>query len=225
MSMKYGVVTKAVRNVLTMKPYLYICLEEGVVNYSKLADKIRNEVIELVGSDIDNSAIKMALIRYSHEIKGSRDIMQPIKVLSKSSLQLINDVVLFTLEIGIFKDIFGLVQYVFEKRGFIQITQGRNTISLVMEKRFYDDIRGKLKDRIIYKLDNQSAILIVSPEEIISTPGIIYLITGILYSNGINITQVISSYLDTIIIVSRQDGSSAFHLLDALIRWYKNRLI
>jgi len=221
MNMKYGVVTKAVRNVLSMKPYLHICLEEGVVNYSKLADRIRDEVIELVGRNIDNAAIKMSLIRYSHEIKGSLDISKPIKVLSNSSLQLINDVVLFTLEIGAFRDVLGMVQNVFEKRGFIQITQGRNTVSLVMEKRFFKNIHGELENKIIYQLDNQSAILIVSPEGIISTPGIMYLITSILYSSGINITQVISSYLDTVIVVDRKDGSNAFHLLDSLIRWYK----
>jgi len=224
MARKYGSITSAVKMILSKKPYIIPCIEAGIVNYSKLAELIIDEVEKIVGEDVREEAIKMALIRYSKELTGLDILRNAFYILSKSNIQLVNDVVILTIELSGLKKIIDIVSNIIDRRGFIQITQGRNIVTLVVENNVYNEYKDILQPESIYTLKNQSAIIIVSPKEIINTPGIVYLISNILFINKVNITQIISSYLDTIIIIDRLAGSRAFKILDELIRWCRKTL-
>ncbi|MEM4617680.1 MAG: ACT domain-containing protein, partial [Ignisphaera sp.] len=69
------------------------------------------------------------------------------------------------------------------------------------------------KDDIMNIQRDYSAIVIVSPIEIMYTPGVLSYITNILALNGINIVHIESCYTDTIIVVSREDLIKAFQVL------------
>ncbi|WP_234394346.1 ACT domain-containing protein [Thermococcus piezophilus] len=67
-------------------------------------------------------------------------------------------------------------------------------------------------------LRDQTALTIISPGRIIETPGVVAFMTSALSSNGINITQVISCYKDTIFVIDRKDTPKAYQILEELIR-------
>jgi len=64
------------------------------------------------------------------------------------------------------------------------------------------------------EIEDQSAIVIISPKQIIDVPGVIAYITDLLSSNGVNITQIISCYTDTLLIVDREDALKAYQILE-----------
>ncbi|RLG58894.1 hypothetical protein DRN84_01255 [Candidatus Geothermarchaeota archaeon] len=220
MRRKYGNISNAVKSVVRKYPYIIPCLSMGIINYSKLASQIKGDVDTLLDVDVNIDSIKMSLIRYSRELETYYNLRDSINVLSGSSLQLISDVVLVTVELSTLLNVFDKILSILSGRRFIQITQGRNTATLVMEYNVYEDLTDEFKD-VISIMDNKAAILIVSPEDIIYTPGVIYLISCLLYVNKINITQIISSYIDTIIIVDRAHGSKACEVIDEFIKWYR----
>ena len=75
---------------------------------------------------------------------------------------------------------------------------------------------------IIDITDGQSAIILISPEENIRTPGFIYLLTSVLSYNGINITQIISCHKDTVFVFERKDAIRAYDVLENFILGFRN---
>ncbi|WP_042701186.1 ACT domain-containing protein, partial [Thermococcus sp. PK] len=72
-------------------------------------------------------------------------------------------------------------------------------------------------EEIVELIEEQTAIILISPEEIIETPGIMAVMTSTLSSNGVNITQVISCHKDTIFVLDRKNAPKAYQILEDII--------
>jgi predicted amino acid-binding ACT domain protein len=100
------------------------------------------------------------------------------------------------------------------KSRFIAVMQSITTATIVLDNDTADEfIKNIDSNDIIYVQRDQAAIVIVSPEDIMYTPGVIAYISNILAQNSINIIHIESCYTDTIIIVSRGDIQKAFDIL------------
>lgn len=215
-------IAEAVRRVISRHPTLLDSLINKYGNISAISRYIYDEVIEeLEGFHPSLYAIKMSLRRYVKSLgdrlkAGEEDI---IRVIRSSQLELINSVSLYTIDRAYFYEVLDFIRDKVGRRRFIHITQGRDTFTLVVDKVTDDTLSGLIhSEYIVEKMDDQSAVIIVSPREIITTPGVISYITNRLYFNGVNITQIISSYLDTIIIINRDDSIRAYRVLEEMIK-------
>jgi predicted regulator of amino acid metabolism with ACT domain len=210
-------IAKVVRDVVNMHPSLIDCLRDGNLNYTATAKMLRNEVSKMMGINAEVEAIKMALIRYGEELKKDlnrieRDVC---KVLAESTLQMRNDVIVMTLKWENMAGKLDSIMRLFGGSRFLQITQGINTFTIVFEKKIEKDLISIIGERNINNIiRNQSAIILLSPEEIISTPGVIAYTTWLLSKEGINITQIISCHLDTIFIISQEQALKAYKILE-----------
>lgn len=210
-------IAKVVRDVVNMHPSLIDCLRDGNLNYTATAKMLKNEVSKIMGINVEVEAIKMALIRYGEELKKDlnrieRDVC---KVLAESTLQMRNDVVVMTLKWENISGKLDSIMRIFSGSRFLQITQGINTFTIVFEKKIEKDLISIIGERNVNNIiRNQSAIILLSPEEIISTPGVIAYITWLLSKEGINITQIISCHLDTIFIISQEQALKAYKILE-----------
>ncbi|MGB9728311.1 MAG: DUF7523 family protein [Thermoprotei archaeon] len=210
-------IAKVVRSVVNTHPSLIDCLRNGTLNYTATAKMLRDEVSKLMGTDVEVDAIKMALIRYSEELKEDLERIENNvrKVLAESTLQMRNDVVVVTTK---WENVTGKLDTIIRVSGgsrFFQITQGINTFTIVIEKKMEKDLVSIIGEHNVNSIiRNQSAIILLSPEEIISTPGVIAYTTWLLSKEGINITQIISCHLDTIFIVSQEQALKAYKVLE-----------
>ena len=71
--------------------------------------------------------------------------------------------------------------------------------------------------KVLEIISKQSVITLVSPRDIVKTPGVVAFITGYLSNRGVNITQVISSYVDTLIVLDSRNAARAYSMLHNLI--------
>ncbi|MEM3715273.1 MAG: ACT domain-containing protein [Nitrososphaeria archaeon] len=210
-------IARIVRSVVDTHPSLIDCLRNGSLNYTATSKMLRSEVSKLMGTDVEIDAIKMALIRYGEELKEDLERIENNirKVLAESTLQMRNDVVVITTKWG---NVTGKLDEIIRVSGdsrFFQITQGITTFTIVIEKKIERDLVSIIGEHNVNNIiRNQSAIILLSPEEIISTPGVIAYITWLLSKEGINITQIISCHLDTIFIVSQEQALKAYKVLE-----------
>lgn len=210
-------IAKVVRDVVNMHPSLIDCLRDGNLNYTATAKMLRNEVSKMMGINAEVEAIKMALIRYGEELKKDLNRIEKdvCKVLAESTLQMRNDVIVMTLKWENMAGKLDSIMRLFGGSRFLQITQGINTFTIVFEKKIEKDLISIIGERNINNIiRNQSAIILLSPEEIISTPGVIAYTTWLLSKEGINITQIISCHLDTIFIISQEQALKAYKILE-----------
>ncbi len=220
-------VAEAARRVINVHPFIYDCLKFGLVNFSSLSEFLKKEIEAISGRrNISSESIKMALIRYSEELRQTfKSLEQQVEeVVSNSVLELKNDLSVFTVEEKALIRRISEVYSRIEKYRFFQLTQGTDTFTLIIDEKNKDFVKKLFKEEEIKVLiEDQSAILLSSPETIINTPGVIAFITEVLANNNINITQIISCHTDTIFIVDRKDALKGYELLEKLILGLRER--
>ncbi len=215
-------IASVVRKLVLSRPVITSCLLAGIVNYSALARYLLPEVKEVLGKkEISLDAVKVALVRVAKELRSEfRGIEDKILyVIAKSALRLETDLVVVTVsrEYGHVK--LGDLASKLRNARFLQITQGVSGFTIVLSSELLSDLKEVLgESAILNVMDNQSAIVLISPKEIIYVPGVVAYITNLLAWRGINITQIISCYLDTILIMNREDALNAYVVLEDLIK-------
>ncbi|MEM0366763.1 MAG: ACT domain-containing protein [Acidilobaceae archaeon] len=219
-------IASVVRGLILSKPFLRGCLAEGIVNYSSLA-RLLSEELKVRGITASHGAIKMSLIRVRNEIlESEKELKVKLKlVLGSTVLQIQSDLIVVTVRKH--RVILKLVELVklMESSRFFQILQGVNTFTFIVSKE--DSVKlleivGR--EDIIEVLNDQTAVILVSPKEIVETPGVVALIASTLYENDINITQIVSCYNDTIILVESAKAWEAYRVLETLIKSMRSQL-
>ncbi|HIH71966.1 MAG: hypothetical protein XD43_0930 [Thermococcales archaeon 44_46] len=208
-------IMEIVREEIMRRPVIQECIRLGIVNYSALARLLIGEL----GLAFSVPAVKMALIRLGEELKGEKSVLESRvrKVIGGSIIELQSDVSVVTLPKEGVSGIMEKISAIMGESRFFQLTQGRETFTVVISSEDEEKVLSLARD-VIEILREQTALTIVSPEGIISTPGVVAFMASALSLNGINITQVISCYKDTIFVIDRRDAPRAYQLLEELIR-------
>ena len=211
-------VAKAVKDTVLSRPAIKECLILDVINYSALARLILKE-LEKKNVKTSTGAVKMALIRIGEELKKERAFFERrIKgVVAKTVIELQSDLTVITAEKRAVLNKIGPLSKVMENARFFQLTQGVETFTLVLSSEEKEEVVKILRDNIVDLIEEQTAIVLISPEEIIETPGFVAFVASALSSGGINITQVISCHKDTIFVLDRKDAPKAYQILEDLI--------
>jgi len=214
-------IAEAVRFVISKNQSLIECLSEGLVNYTWLAERIADEVAKIAGRKrVNLDAIKAALIRYEDDLRKEKtSLMKSVgKVLAKSTLELQNDISVLTIKKFTVEKKLNDILEAASKARFFNFSQGKKSYTLVISEEDVMNIERLVdKDDLMDKVNGQSALVMISPYEIITTPGVVNFLTRLMYLNSINITQIISCYTDTILIINKFDSVKAFKLLQEVI--------
>jgi len=214
-------VSEVVRRVVSNHPSILDCLKLGVVNYSSLARMIADDVRRGSGLESVNvNAIKMSLIRFSERLREASSTMEERvrHVLAGTTIELQTDLKVITVrrEALIYK-LNELMDKISRAR-FFQLTQGTKTFTVIIAREVSDDVIELMgRDAIEEVIDDQSAIILISPKEIIETTGVIAYIASLLSWHGVNITQIISCYVDTVLVLNRRDVFKAYQLIEEAI--------
>ena len=201
--MKQNSLAKTVREHLQKKPYLMYALENDIVNYSALAQKIKKAVEEKLGRKVSMEAIAVSIKRFAENIVKESTVQeaQLLKLLSKSQVSMKNNIVDITfkkgdLEIKDFKP--------------IMVTSGSTAETLVINN---EDLGKVNVINAVQIRKNLVELSIITPPTVESTPGFVQYTTGLLAEAGINILEVLSCYTDTIFIVEEDDATKAYKIL------------
>ncbi|NJE30910.1 ACT domain-containing protein [Thermococcus sp. 18S1] len=208
-------IAEIVRDEIMRRPFVRECMRLGIVNYSALARML----IADAGLDASIPAVKMALIRLGEELRDERSLLEDRVrgVVGNSIIELQSDVSVITVSkehlVRVVKDLLEIMS----KSRFFQLTQTRDTFTIVIASEDEAKVLGLVKE-VVGILRDQTALTVVSPEDIIETPGVVVFMTSALAANGINITQVISCHKDTIFVIGREEAPRAYQVLERIIR-------
>ncbi len=218
-------IAKIVKEIILSRPAIKECLILDVINYSALARVILKE-LEKENIKTSAGAVKMALIRIGEGLKKERAFFEEkIKnVVAKTVIELQSDLTVITAERRAVLNNLEQLFKVMENARFFQLTQGVETFTLVLSSEEKEKVLEIIQPKAIVDLiEEQTAIVLISPEEIIETPGIIAIMTSTLSSSGVNITQIISCHKDTIFVLNRRDAPKAYQILeDMILKMRKN---
>ncbi|MHA1917716.1 MAG: DUF7523 family protein [Candidatus Ranarchaeia archaeon] len=213
-------IAKATRRVVSTHPSIMDSMKLGIVNFSSLADSIIPEVQRITQSKkINHNAVKMALLRFADEItKETKTLEKRVSdVISKSVLELRNDLVIVTINQASIRKVIPLLEKLKQFR-FFQLTQGTDTATITIDSAHLEDVKSifHVAD-IVLITESQSALVLISPREIISVIGTLSYIVNLLSHNKVNITQMLSCHTDSIFVVKREEALKAFEIIEKKI--------
>jgi hypothetical protein len=221
-------IAEATRRVIWTRPSMIDALKLNVINYKALAENIYEEVKVMLqkkeSEPISLDSIQTALIRYQADLEKEKDLLENkiSRILARTVLELKNDLVVFTItDEALMKcreDVFNLVK----NARFFHLIQGNNTFTIIADQSLESKMMGLFSAKgVVQSLKDQSGITLISPEDIVDVPGVVSYLHGLLAYKNINVTQSISCYKDTILIVNRAEALEAYALVENQILLFR----
>lgn len=211
-------VPEAADKIINRSRYLSEAISKGLINLSSLARYMKPELEEMLAKKVSDTAIFMALNRLAATIKPK----YIFKNIFKSAPDMIvrSNLIAFTVAhseklADKYPSLLKLSNT--NDKYFLTITQGVFDTTIIASKDLDNTIKQALKDEAIAaEFTNLSSITIKLPKEAVSTPGIFYFFLKSLAWEGVNIVEIISSYLEFTLILPEKETNRAFSILQSL---------
>jgi hypothetical protein len=207
-------ISEATRKAVSRYPYLQEYISQGLVNYRGLARMIAPEVSRDLGRETNLQSIVTALRRLPKSegrLKG-RGVKN---ILARSELGLKYDMVSITIGPGAsaqmaeFRERMGNEPYI--------LIQGLDTLTIIADDSKFEVLRDVFKAPLELKR-GISQVVVKSPKEIATTPGVIAYLANVLAFSGINVVEMMSSFSETHFIVDESDALKAVELIRSEIK-------
>lgn len=206
-------ITKLTEKYIAEHPSIKDALKKGMINYSKLTRQIAKELEIDLKKNFD--AILIACRRYYRKVKDEAVLEGKIRqILKESKVQVKNKIIAVVLEKNIYMDdLLNLEKDAKKKQEDFRIIEGANAITIITTEEFLDRIQKSFKNKILRENKQLAEITIKSPQEIESTSGVISYLYSLFGEHGINITETMSCWTDTIFVIKEEDVGKAMGIL------------
>lgn len=208
-------ISQLIREKIEKSPILSEAILQGVLNYSALARILRKDLEKELYKSVSEGAVVMSLKRLSKQIKTKINLS---KIFKKTPDMLIrsNLIEITILNANLTDEKFQLLFRKFhgQNKYFVTITQGVFETTIIASNEFSPELNKIIKgEEIISKFENLSAITIRLPKESVPTHGVYYSILKFLTWEGINVIEVVSTFLEFTIILEDKEIDRAFSVL------------
>ncbi len=219
-------VVKYVKLALLSRPYILESMKLGIVNYSALARMLHGEVERLSGKKLTETAVKMAVLRASKELMDEGASARKLALaLVGSEIKVVDNLCVLSVDPGGVSKVLSLLREKAPKNRYLQFIQGASAVTLIGDEGFLEEVYNSLeKDDVRQFLRRQSAIILTGPPEILTTPGVVSVVSMALSVRGINLTEVVSSYRDVIFVLGSDEAPRAYNIIRDLVLSLKSLL-
>ena len=213
-------ISSVVEQYIKKKPFLQSALAQGIINLTSLSRQIRPEVSEILGKDVKDGAIVMALKRLSDdlEFRATHRIVKVLKNIGEITVRSnLTDYTFLSSE-TIIPQQAKLLEAINENQDiFYTSSRGVNEINIVVSNTLDDTVEELFKgERLTQKAENLSSVTVKLPAENVSVPGIYYFIFQRLAWEGIVLYEVISTTNEFTILVNDEQVDIAFKTIKDL---------
>ena len=206
-------ITKLTEDYIALHPSIKDCLRKGLINYSSLTRNLCKDLDLDLKKNFD--AILIACRRYYRKV-GKEAVLENkiIRILKDSKLEVKNKIVVILVQKDIYYDhLIELQKEIKKKAELFHIIEGSNTITIVISHEFLGIVQSLFKNKIIKVTQNLAEITLKSSEDLEKTPGVIAYLSTLLAENGINIIETMSTWTDTLFVISEKDIARIMELL------------
>lgn len=205
--------TSLVRTYLDQHPSLRDCLRDSVINYSRLARKIAQELG--IQKKTSMEAVLIACRRYAQNLQGEKTRERKIReILQKSSIELKNRMTVFVIEKRVYTDELAVIERRLRKHAEVfYAIEGSAAFTLILPSHHREGLIRIIGNGLIKETGNCALINIRSPEEIELVSGIVAYLYSCFSERGINIIETMSCWTDTMFIIEEKDAAQALQIL------------
>jgi predicted nucleic acid-binding protein len=195
-------VSEKVREFVRNRPYISEALEKNIVNTSELARVIQREL------NIQSShAIKAALRRHSIRLRKSRSLREEavLRLLRVSKLMILDNLSIV------------ITGKEFEIENKMKIKLSDLHYVHLVEKGLLKEILETVKSDLCRIHEDCTALIVNSPEQMETTPGVVWYLTSLLSAQNVYSLAFASCYTETTIVIERSDATKSYEILSKVI--------
>ena len=212
-------ISHLVNKMIDNNIYLQEAIGKGIASYGSVAKQLKPDIEVELRKEVAHYAIVAAIRRYSERLSLKFREIRFDENTSEVNLRtnVIDINVLRTPSIfDKLKRIYDLIS--FEKGDILHIIYGRNTISVVTNERYKNQIFKFLENEKIMKCEeNLVCLSFTIGKALIDIPGVLFTIVRNFAWENINIIEVISIDMEITFIVEEKDAVLGYKALERLI--------
>jgi len=213
-------IASCVEEILVSQPFLEDALTRNILNYSALAEELREQISNMLRKPVKSGAIMMALRRYSPP----KEMANKVKL--KKVLQNLGDITVrsnlsdytFKNSNSLIKGHLKMLEVLKEDpQIFYTFTRGVHESNVLVTTALKNQIKESYKNEVCTtSQDNLSAITIGLPKENTKIAGLYYQFFKRLAWEGISLYEVLSTTNEFTILVEDENVDKAFSAIKSL---------
>lgn len=218
--------SEIVREEIDCLPHIRTALEMDLLNYSAFARFLIPLIQKKYNKKVSRESIIVAATRYQKEMLKTKLSEKLKKGISECNLSMRSGIVDLTLQKApnIQEVVNEFNKEIDWKRGEIMfIAQGRGEVEVILDRMNYNKIKELISEEMILStIPNLSIISVHQPStELTFVPGFYSFLLNNLAMNNINVLEVMSTLTELIIVVSQEQGSKTFEILNEIIEKFR----
>lgn len=215
-----GSVAGCVKDIINRSPFISEMLIQEVISFSNLAKFIQPRVEVAYGSNVNTSAIVMAIRRYADDLKKNNQVPQHGNIEYDISMKTnIYDVNFIRNDAFISKLPLLYEKVHVDSGDFLNVTLGSHEISLMVSEKYKQVVDQMLeKENIVAKMTNLVALTIIFHDgDFLQTPGVMYLAVRKLAWENINVLEIVSTTNVLTFVIKKDDSLNAYVTLQEFL--------
>lgn len=207
-----------VKKIVNERPMLQEGLRQGLMSFAAIADSIKPQVEQQLGSKVNDAAIIMAIRRHAEALQGSED--KNVKHEFNTQLILKTGLVYFSVKRSgrLFlqlEEIYKSIDY--DAGDTLNTIQGNNEVSIITNDKYEKKVAAALeKERVTTKERNLVSISMSLKNDFVYTPGVIFAATRKLHWDNVNIFELVTTATELTLIFQKKDAMRAYASLQEL---------
>jgi hypothetical protein len=206
--------TELTDRYLDEHPSIRDCLRNRVINYSKLARRIAKEIE--VQKKTSMEAILIACRRYAIKLNKEKTREELImSILKSSDLEVKTRIAVIIADKRAYSEsVIELERKIRESADVFYLIEGTKVFTIIVSEKYLEEIKKLLGRYVIRITEKLANVVLKSPKELETTPGVVSYLYSRFSDRGINIVETMSCWSDTIFVVEEKD-------LDALMKFLR----
>lgn len=209
-------IADVVSDLVKTSPFLEEALSKNIISYSALARELKPQIEKKLSKEIKRGAVVMALKRTTQKLK-LKDSTQKINSIGELTIRSNLTAITYINSDSMAEKqriLFSKIEN--KKEMFINVSQGIREITFIIGSDIAKELETVFKnEKFIAKVTGLSSITIRLPKESLVTPGFYYAILKLLAWEGINVVEVVSTYLELTIILANENIDKAFSVISS----------
>lgn len=213
-----GSVSETIRSMVNRNPIIKQMLKDDLLNCSSYSLSVKNQVEQIVGKQVGQNSIIMALRRYCVELKNQEEeAVQTTKV----KYQIVMHTNIFDYNLQKTESVLSRMSEIYQTlpnthREFINFVVGTNEVGVVASQEYLPQIKKLIKgQKILFEADDLVAFTMVFSGPFLSTPGIIHEAVQQLAWRSINLIELVSTMNELTFIVKSRDSLATYEILQS----------
>ncbi|MBI2580952.1 hypothetical protein HYV85_04055 [Candidatus Woesearchaeota archaeon] len=212
-------VSAIVKKIVNEKPLLQEGLHQGIISFAALTEKIKPEVEQQLGKNVNDAAVVMALRRHSEDMQKSDD--RRIRFELHTQLILKTNLAYFSVKRSL--ELFRKLEAVYKSFDYdaedtFNLIHGNQEVSIITNDKYEKRVMAAIGAEQVTTKERSLVSISLSPEKNFRyTPGYIFAIARKLYWDNINIFELVTTASELTFIFQKKDAMRAYASIQELI--------